>query len=361
MGSVDIPKLQKAAVKVGSGDEARAPVKEVEVPQPGPGQVLVKINWTGLCGSDKSLLHDEWSSFGVAMQPATKGIAGHEGAGTIVAVGEGMEHKWKVGDRAGIKWVWSTCGECEFCTNGTDELHCPKQINAGFTAAGTFQQYAVSDGRYTTRIPDGVADEEAGPIMCGGVTAYTACKRSNVRPGQWLVIGGAGGGLGHLAVQYAKAMGMRVIAIDGGDAKKELCKKLGAEEFIDFTQIKDTAAEVTRITTYGAHAVIVTAATRAAYESAPTLLRPGGTVVAVGLPKDSTVLAGAPPMMLCLKRLSIVGSVVGTLKDVEEALDFTARGLVHPILSKGTLEDVDKYIEQMIAGKLAGRAVLKVS
>lgn len=123
--------------------------------------------------------------------------------------------------------------------------------------------------------------------------------------------------------------GMRIIAIDGGDEKRDLCKKLGAEEFIDFTQTKDIASEITRLTTYGAHGVIVTAATKEAYASAPTFLRPGGTVVAVGLPKDPTILAGAPPIMLCLKKLNIVGSVVGTLKDVEEALDFTARGLVH--------------------------------
>lgn len=123
--------------------------------------------------------------------------------------------------------------------------------------------------------------------------------------------------------------GMRIIAIDGGDEKRDLCKKLGAEEFIDFTKTQDIAAEITRITKYGAHGVIVTAATKEAYASAPTFLRPGGTVVAVGLPKDPTVLAGAPPIMLCLRKLNIVGSVVGTLKDVEEALDFTARGLVH--------------------------------
>lgn len=155
--------------------------------------------------------------------------------------------------------------------------------------------------------------------------------------------------------------GMRVIAIDGGAEKGELCKKLGAEEYIDFTSTKDIAAEIMRITTYGAHGVIVTAATKEAYESAPGFLRPGGTVVAVGLPKDPTVLAGAPPIMLCLKRLNIVGSVTGTLKEVDEALDFTARGLVHPILTKGTLDDVDKYCELMIAGKLPGRAVLKVN
>lgn len=176
-------------------------------------------------------------------------------------------------------------------------------------------------------------------------------------------------------------MGIRVIAIDAGDHKRDLCKKLGAEEFIDFTKTKDIAAEITRITTHGAHGVIVFAATKEAYASAPSFLRPNGTVVAVGLPKDPAVLAGAPPIMLALRRLNIVGSVTGSLKDVEEALDFTARGLVHvsfqsfhpppafpiannstqPILTKGRLEDIDDFVEKMATGKLAGRGVLQVA
>lgn len=361
MGSLDIPAKQKAAVREGNGESARAPVKEVDVQMPGPGQVLVKINWTGLCASDKSLIHDEWKDFGVAMGEVTRGIAGHEGAGRVVAVGEGAESRFKVGDRAGIKWIASTCGECEFCLNGVDEVHCINQKNSGFTMPGTFQEYVVSDARYTSKIPDGVKDEEAGPIMCGGVTAYVACKRSGVKPGQWIVLPGAGGGLGHFAVQYAKAMGMRVIAIDGGDAKRDLCKKLGAEEFIDFQKTKDVAAEVTKLTTYGAHGVIVTASTKEAYATAPTFLRPNGTVVVVGLPKDATVVAGAPPIMMALKRLNIVGSVVGSLKDVEEALEFTSRDLVHPILTKGTLNDLDDLMDKMAKGQLAGRAVLQVA
>lgn len=196
--------------------------------------------------------------------------------------------------------------------------------------------------------------------MCGGVTAYVACKRSAVRPGQWLAIPGAGGGLGHLAVQYAKAMGMRVIAIDGGAEKQELCKRLGAEEYIDFAATPDVVAEVVRITGLGAHGVVVTAGSEAGYQSAPRMLRPGGTMVAVGLPADPAVVAGAPPLLLALKRLNIVGSVTGTLKDVQEALDFTARGLVRPILTRGSLEDVEKFCGLMREGKLVGRAVLKI-
>lgn len=174
-------------------------------------------------------------------------------------------------------------------------------------------------------------------------------------------------------------MGMRVIAIDGGDHKRDLCLKLGAEVFIDFRTTQNIVNEIMKVTTYGAHGVIVTAATKAAYESAPSFLRPNGTVVAVGLPQDSSIIAGAPPMTVALRRLNIVGSVVGSLKDVEEALDFTARGLVHvsiirlrrpeicqltnfqPILHKGKLEDVNDFVDKLVKGQIAGRAVLQVS
>ncbi|PLB53818.1 putative alcohol dehydrogenase [Aspergillus steynii IBT 23096] len=357
----DLPAHQHAAIRHGAGESATTNIATIPIDQPGPGQILVKITWTGLCGSDKSLLHDEWSDFGITMMEQTKGIAGHEGAGVVVAVGEGMQRRWKVGDRAGVKWIAATCGECEFCLNGVDEVHCVNQVNSGFSAPGTFQEYCLADGRYTSRIPEGVKDEEAGPIMCGGVTAYTACKRSAVQPGQWIVLPGAGGGLGHLAIQYARAMGMRVIAIDGGEQKRELCMKLGAEVVIDFTTTSDIAAEIMTVTKYGAQGVIVTAATKQAYALAPTFLRPNGTVVVVGLPKDASILAGAPPLLMALKRLNIVGNITGSLKDVEEALDFTARGIVHPVLSKGKLEDLNSWMEKLKNGQLAGRAVLQVA
>ncbi|EKV06736.1 hypothetical protein PDIG_76450 [Penicillium digitatum PHI26] len=332
MTAIEIPKLQRAAIRQGHGDSATVAVQQIEVPKPGPGQILVKIAWTGLCASDVSLLHDEWEHSGIAMMPQAHGIAGHEGAGTVVAIGDGMHDLWKLGDRAGIKWI---------------------------ATPGTFQEYCLADGRYSSKLPDGVKDEEAGPIMCGGVTAYSACKRSGVKPGQWIVLPGAGGGLGHFAIQYARAMAMRVIAIDSGDEKRDLCLKLGAEEFIDFKATKDVSAEIKRITAHGAHGVIVTAATKEAYALAPSFLRPNGTMVVVGMPRDASLIAGAAPISMVINRLNVVGSLVGSLNDVKEALDFTVRGL--PILSKGKLEDLGAFIKRLQAGQLAGRGVLQVA
>lgn len=172
---------------------------------------------------------------------------------------------------------------------------------------------------------------------------------------------GAGGGLGHLAIQYAKVMGMRIIAVDGGADKEKLCLSLGAEHFIDYTSAQDIPAEVLRITTYGAQGVAVFATAKQSYATAPFLLRPGGTMVAVGFPADPTAIAGAPPAILALRRLNIVGAMTGVLKEVDEALDFVARGLVKPILTHGTLHDIDEMLAKMGAGQLAGRAVIKVA
>jgi alcohol dehydrogenase, propanol-preferring len=147
-----IPKTQRAAVKVGEGEASKVEIKDVPVPELQPGQILVKIHWSGLCASDKSLIHDEWAAGGVKMLPATNGIAGHEGAGIVVAVADDMKGLWKEGDRAGIKWIASVCqsADCEMCSNGRDECHCPKQLNSGFSTAGTFQEYVATDARSVT-------------------------------------------------------------------------------------------------------------------------------------------------------------------------------------------------------------------
>ena len=156
-------------------------------------------------------------------------------------------------------------------------------------------------------------------------------------------------------------MGMRIIAVDGGAEKEKLCLSLGAEHFIDYLSVTDIPAEVVRITTYGAHGVAVFASSSQSYATAPFLLRPGGTEVAVGIPIDPTAVAGAPFGLLTLRSLNIVGAVTGTLKEVEEALDFVARGLVKPTLTQGTLHDIDDLLDKMSKGELAGRAVIKIS
>lgn len=176
MATTAIPTLQRAAVREASGSSFRTVVRQIPVPQPGSDQILINIQWSGLCASDKGFLLDEWKEFGVFMSPDTQGIAGHEGVGVVVAVGNDMQGRWKVGDRAGIKYIASTCRECDFCSSG-DEVHCLDRKDSGLMVPGTFQEYCVADGCYATKIPDGVLAEEAGPILCGGLTAYRACKR----------------------------------------------------------------------------------------------------------------------------------------------------------------------------------------
>ncbi|OQN99775.1 hypothetical protein B0A48_14545 [Cryoendolithus antarcticus] len=284
---MSVPKEQNAAVKEGFGKESTCKIKRVAVKEPGPGQILVKINWTGLCASDKQLILDEMAALGGKMADSAGGIAGHEGAGTVAAVHPDVADLWKIGDRAGVKWC-------------------------------TFQEYVVTDAKYATS-------------------------------------------LGHLGIQYAKAMGMRVIAIDGGAAKAELCTSLGAEHYIDFFTTPDLASEVRKYTTYGAHAVVVYASSKESYASAISLLRPRGIVIAVGVPGAPDAFLGTHPAMLAMGAYRTAGSVVGTLKEVDEALDFVKRGLVHPVLTKGTLADVNKYLALMSEGKVAGRVVLKVA
>jgi propanol-preferring alcohol dehydrogenase len=248
----------------------------------GPNDVLIKLNATGICYSDiHYMLNDlpipPMSAFGVRSP-------GHEGAGVVVKIGSNVTN-WKVGDRAGIKPAYDACFNCELCWTGK-ETYCDESPQIGLQFPGSYQQYLLSPARYTQRIPDGVDDFAAGPIMCSGSTIYCSLKESGLKPGDWAVFPGAGGGVGHMGVQLAKAMGMRVVGVDGGDEKKELCMKLGCEAFVDFTKVKDVAEEVVRICDgKGAHGIFVTATSGAAYASAPMMARIGGKIMCIGLRK----------------------------------------------------------------------------
>ncbi|KAK4053173.1 hypothetical protein OIV83_001908 [Microbotryomycetes sp. JL201] len=305
--------------------------KDYPVPEPGRGQLLLKLNMTGLCMSDH---HGMLGDFGLPM--------------TFVKIGEGVEG-WNVGDRGGIKPI--------YCREGL-ETHCDKGKPAGVVVDGTYCQYTLSPARYTTRIPEGVPDELAAPTMCSGVTIYTAIKNSKVRAGQWLVIPGAGGGVGHQGIQYGKAMGIRVIAVDTGADKEQMCLELGAEKFIDFKTSPDVVKEVFAVTGVGAHAVIVTGGTASAYKTGPAFLRKGGVMVGIGLPTAGTAVAGTDPLHLIFHKLTIVGSLTGNMKDTDEALDFVARGLIKPVVQVLPFEQFKEGMSKLATSQVAGRVVI---
>ncbi|GAA5890328.1 hypothetical protein JCM6882_008796 [Rhodosporidiobolus microsporus] len=351
----DVPKTCRAALCKNPGEAYELElVENYPVPTPARGQLLLKINCTGLCLSDH---HNMKGDIGIPMLP-TCHCAGHEGAGVVVALGEGVDpEQWKVGDRAGVKPLLDVCHECAHCRGG-DEGLCPKLVPTGAFSDGSFCEYIVSPARYTTRIPDNVPDEWAAPMMCSGTTIYTAIKRSGIRPGQWLVLPGGGGGVGHLGCTYAKNQGIRVVVIDTGAEKKALCESLGAEAFVDFKTVSDTAAEVKRITGGGGHVVIVTGGTAAAYASAPPLLRPGGTMICVGLPPAGTAIAGCDPVAIIFQKLQIRGSLTGNQADADEALDFVARGLVKPHVTTRPFGEFKEAFADLLASKVAGRLVI---
>ncbi len=277
---LEIPKEGVAACCVNNGPNFRVEVENVPVPEPGPDQLLLRMNATGLCYSDihymlEDLPMPKMNDFGVRSP-------GHEGAGVVVGMGSNVVG-WKVGDRAGVKPMWDACLNCDLCW-GLHEAHCAKTLSTGLQVPGTYQQYILSPAKYTSRIPDNVDDITAAPIMCSGATIYRSLVSSQLKAGDWAVFPGAGGGVGHMGVQLAKAMGFRVIGIDGGQAKRELCVKLGCEAFIDFLETKSVEDEVLRITGgRGAHGVFVTAGSIKAYQSAPAMVRVGGRVMCIGL------------------------------------------------------------------------------
>lgn len=223
---MSLPELQWAQV----AEQKGGPLiyKQIPVPKPGPDEVLVKIKYSGVCHTDLHALKGDWP-----LASKMPFVGGHEGAGIVVAKGDLVEG-WEIGDHAGIKWLNGSCLACEFCKNA-DEAVCPNALLSGYTVDGTFQQYAIGKATHTTKIPKHVPLDAVAPVLCAGVTVYKGLKESGARPGQTVAIVGAGGGLGSLAQQYAKAMGLRVIAIDGGDEKKALCESMGAEVIIIHT------------------------------------------------------------------------------------------------------------------------------
>src|SRR6476619_4607729 len=256
-----IPQTMRAAVVEKFHEPLQ--IREVPVPSPGPGQALVQIIATGVCHTDLHAADGDWP-----VNPTPPFLPGHEGAGVVVALGPRVTHL-KEGDRVGIAWLHSACGHCEFCVSGWETL-CKAQQNSGYSVNGSFAQFCLAQADFPGRIPDQLSFVDAGPILCAGVTTYKGLKETDARPGAWVVISGVGG-LGHIAVQYAKAMGLHVAAVDVGPEKMALARKLGAEIAID-AKTQNPPAEVQK-QIGGAHGVLVTAVSTTAFMFSIEMLR----------------------------------------------------------------------------------------
>ncbi|KAK5684754.1 hypothetical protein LTS10_002828 [Elasticomyces elasticus] len=351
-GTSEIPTKCKACVIIDEGPDFRVEVQDVDVPEPAYGQLLLKLNCTGLCGSD---IHYCLGDLGIG--PSAFGVRspGHEGAGVVAKLGPGVTG-WKVGDRAGVKPMWDVCHNCELCWTG-QEQYCAKVIHTGMMTAGTYQQYILSPAIYTSRIPDGVPDEVAGPIMCSASTMHRAIKDSGLVSGDWVVFPGGGGGVGIQGVQLASIMGMRPIVIDSGEEKRKLVLEHGGEVFIDFKEVTDVAAKIKETADgIGAHGVLVTA--WQSYKDSMSYLgdRVGGKVVCIGIPpKDMNLTIAGSPYHMISNRVSITGSKVGTMKDTEATLEYARRGLLKPIHEVRGLSQWAESVQQLKEGKVAGR------
>ncbi|KAI9850388.1 MAG: alcohol dehydrogenase [Vezdaea acicularis] len=335
---VNIPKDQMAQVITKTGGPIE--FKRIPVPKPASDEVLVNVKFSGVCHTDLHAWMGDWP-----LDTKMPLVGGHEGAGVVVSRGE-LVKDVQIGEHVGIK---------------ADEPLCSKATMSGYTVDGTFQQYAVAKAAHVAHLDKSIPLDKVAPILCAGITVYKGLKESGARPGQTVAIVGAGGGLGSVAVQYAKAMGLEVLGIDTGDEKKKLFKKLGGTTFIDFAQSKDLIKDVKAAThnNEGPHAVLLVAANEKPFQQITEYVRSRGTVVAMGLPADAYLKA--PVFGSVIRMVTIKGSYVGNRRDTAEALEFFQRGLIECPIKIVGLSELPMVYEKMKAGAIAGRYVVDTS
>ncbi len=341
-------KTMKAAVVRAFGKPLT--IDEVPVPEPGPGMIQVRIQACGVCHTDLHAAEGDWP-----VKPNPPFIPGHEGVGFVSAVGAGVKHV-KEGDRVGVPWLYTACGHCRHCLGGWETL-CESQLNTGYSVNGGFAEYVVADPNYVGHLPKNVDFVEIAPVLCAGVTVYKGLKVTDTKPGDWVVISGIGG-LGHMAVQYAKAMGMNVAAVDIDDDKLALARQLGATVTVNAATDPDPAAAIKRQTDGGAQGVLVTAVGRKSFEQAIGMVARGGTVALNGLPPGDFPL---DIFGMVLNGITVRGSIVGTRLDLQEALDFAGEGKVKATVHRAKLEDINDIFGQMHKGQIQGRMVLDMA
>jgi len=337
-------KMMKAAIVHAFGKPLT--IEEVPIPTPGPGEVLVKVIATGVCHTDLHAAQGDWP-----VKPTLPFMPGHEGAGIVAATGAGVTHL-KEGDPVGVAWLHDSCGWCEYCRTGWDSL-CPAQRNSGYNVSGTFAEYAIGAASYLGRLPNNPNFAAMAPILCAGVTSYKGIKETEARPGEWIAISGVGG-LGQLAIQYAKAMGLRVAALDVTEDKLALARASGADVAVNAAS-PDAVAQILKQTSGGAHGALVTAVSPPAFSQAIHLVRRKGTITLVGLPPGQFLV---PIFDVVLNGITIRGSIVGGRQDLTEALEFAAEGKVHSHYHEMKLEDINRVFTDMKAGILDGRMVV---
>lgn len=323
-------------------------IEEMPVKEPREHEILVKVISCGVCHTDLHACAGDWP-----VKSKMPLIPGHEAIGYVVALGKGVKNV-KDGDVVGVPWLYSACGGCEYCITGWETL-CETQHNGGYSVDGGFAEYLIADSRYVAHFPSNINFTEMAPIICAGVTVYKGLKETEAKPGEWVAISGIGG-LGHLAVQYAKAMGLHVAAIDVADDKLELAKRLGADLTVN-ARLNDPG-EFLKKETGGMHGVLVTAVSPIAFKQGISALRRKGTIALNGLPPGSFDL---PIFETVLNRYTVRGSIVGTRKDMQEAIGFALEGKVKANVHGAKLEEINTVFENMKKGEIDGRIVLEIA
>jgi propanol-preferring alcohol dehydrogenase len=319
-------------------------VEEVPKPQAGPGEVVVRIETSGLCHTDIHAAHGDWP-----VKPNPPFIPGHEGVGIVESLGDGVTEV-AVGDRVALPWLGYACGACEYCTSGWETL-CEQQHNTGYSIDGGYAEYARASAKYVAKVPDGVDPLDAAPLTCAGVTTYKAVKLSGARPASLVAVFGIGG-LGHLALQYAKIFGATVVAVDVVDDKLELARELGADYTVN-ALTEDPVAAIKSLG--GAHAAISVAVAPKAFEQAYGSLRRGGTLVFVALPADNHV--SLPIFETVLNGITVVGSIVGTRSDLAEVFQLHAQGSTRVVRETRSLDQVNECFKEVETGQVKARLV----
>jgi len=322
-------------------------VEEVPKPTPGPGEVVVRVEASGLCHTDIHAAHGDWP-----VKPVPPFTPGHEGVGIVEAVGTGVTEVVP-GDRVAMPWLGYACGVCEYCLSGWETL-CLEQKNMGYSMDGGFAEYVKAYGRYVVKVPEGIDPLDAAPLTCAGVTTYKAVKVAGTKPTDLVAVFGIGG-LGHLALQYAAIAGGRVVAVDLVDEKLKLAKELGAEFTVNAAK-EDPAAAIQELG--GADQAIALAVSPKAFEQAYGSLRRGGTLVFVGLPADNAI--ELPIFETVLNGITVVGSIVGTRLDLREVFELHAAGKTRVIRETRPLAEINEAIEEVEAGHVPARIVFQL-